>query len=66
MEEKDYSSNIVEELSIEDTAQYAEVLQMCHHDFLKLLEFVEADITPHQVMGGRKVISAAEKVTLTL
>ena len=45
-EEKGYFSNIVQELSFEDTAEYVEMLRMCHHDFLKVLEFVEADITP--------------------
>ena len=65
-EEKGYYNNIVQELSIEDTAEYKEMLRMCHHDLLKVLEFVEADITPHQVMGGHKVISAAERITLTL
>ena len=63
---KGHFNNIVQKLSIEDTAKYAKMLRMCHHDFLKVLEFVKADTTPHQVMGGHKVISAAERITLTL
>ena len=55
------------ELKLEDTAvAYREMMRMSHEDFSKILSKIEPVITPHQVMGGHKVISAAERLILTI
>ena len=64
--QKGYFNNIVQELMIEDTPSYREMMQMTHEDFVKILELIEPDITRCQVTGGHKVISAAERLTLTI
>ena len=64
--EKGYFNNIVTELMVEDTAAYREMMRMNHEDFKRLLKAIEPDITPRQVMGGHKVIAAAERLTVTL
>ena len=51
---------------IEDTPGYREMMRMTHDDFLEMLRFIEPDITPRQVIGGHKVISAAERLTLAI
>ena len=65
-EEKGYFNNIVQELMIEDTPGYREMMRMTHDDFLEILRLIEPDITPRQVTGGHKVIRAAERLTLTI
>ena len=64
--EKGYFNNIVQELMIEDTPGYRKMMRMTHDDFLAILRRIEPDITPRQVTGGHKVISAAERLTLTV
>ena len=39
---------------------------MNHEDFKNIFKAIEPDITPRQVIGGHKVIAAAERVTLTM
>ena len=51
---------------IEDSAVYREMMRMNHEDFKNIFKAIEPDITPRQVMGGRKVIAAAERLTLTM
>jgi len=34
---------------IEDTPGYHEMMRMTHNDFLKILQLIEADITPRSV-----------------
>ena len=65
-EEKGYVNNTVQELMIKDTPGYREMMRMTHNDFLEILRLVEPDITHRQVTGGHKVISAAERLTLTI
>ena len=55
-----YFNNIIKELSLEDSSEYHEMMRMSHRNFVTLLSNTEADITPKQVLGGHKVISAAE------
>ena len=43
-----------------------EMMRMNHEDFKNIFKAIEPDITPRQVMGGRKVIAAAERLTLTM
>lgn len=65
-EEKGYFNNIVRELMIEDTQGYREMMRMTHDDFVEILRLIEPDITPRQVTGGHKVITAAERLTLAI
>ncbi|XP_046856153.1 protein ANTAGONIST OF LIKE HETEROCHROMATIN PROTEIN 1-like [Xenia sp. Carnegie-2017] len=64
--EKGYFTNIVKELRMEDTAGYKEMMRMSYDNFQTLLRYIEKDITPCQVSGGHKVITAAERLTLTI
>ena len=64
--EKRLYTNIVQEIAIEDAAGYEEMMRMHYEDFKTLLSYIERDITPHQVIGGHKVIAPAERLTLTL
>lgn len=59
-------SNIVQELRIEDTNGYKEMMRMAHEQFLETLTAIEPSVTKRQVIGGHKVISPAERLTLTL
>ena len=65
-EEKGYFNNIVRELMIEDTQGYREMMRMTHDDFVEILRLIEPDITPRQVTGGHKVITAAERLNRSL
>ena len=57
-EEKGFYTNIVEELRVEDTKTYEEMLRM-NYDTLKFIpKEIEQDITPIALMsGGLKTIS---------
>ena len=50
----------------EDTTAYREMMRMNREDFEKILKAIEPDVSPRQVMGGHKVIAAAERLTLTI
>jgi len=66
-QENGYFTNIVRELAAEDTPAYHHMMRMKFEDFTAILREIVADITPRQVpKGGHKVISAAERLTLTL
>ena len=54
------------ELIAEDTQTYREMMQMTHSDFLALLGVIEPYITPRQIVGGNKAITAVERLTLTI
>ena len=51
---------------MEDTAGFREMLRMSYEDFKMILSQIEEYITPHQVNGGNKVISAPERLVLAL
>lgn len=51
---------------VEDTPAYREMMRMSYEDFMVLLEIIEPHITPRQVQGGQKVITAPERLTLTI
>lgn len=53
-------SNIVQELRIEDTNGYKEMMRMAHEQFLEILRAIEPSVAKRQVIGGHKVISPAE------
>ena len=65
-EERGYFNNIVKELSIEDTAEYKEMMRMSYADFQRILSYIEEDITRKQVLGGNKVIPPKERLALTI
>ena len=57
---------LVEELRVEDTAAYKEMLRMNCETFEEILTAIEPEITKHQVVGRHKVISPAARLILTL
>ena len=61
-----YYTNIVQELQLEDTNGFKEMMRMDYKYFKEILNLVEPDIMPQEIIGGNKVISAAERLTLTL
>ena len=65
-EEKGYFNNIVEELRAEDTASYREMMRMDYETFQDILTAITPTISKKQVQGGHKIISPAERLTLTL
>ena len=61
-----YFNNIVQELWVEDTQRYKEMLRMMHKQFLVILSAIEPAISKKQVNGGNKVIMPAERLTFTI
>ena len=49
---------------LEGVVAYREMMR--GEDFSQILSVIELVIMPHQIMGGHKVISAAESLTLTI
>ena len=47
-----YFTNLGQELKMEDTQGFKEILIMSYEDFKKLLNSIEQYITPYQVNGG--------------
>ena len=60
-----YFNNIVKELSIEDTAEYKEIMRISYADFQRILSYIEEDITRKQVLCFNKVIPPKERLALT-
>ena len=70
-DERGYFNNIVKELAIEDTAEYEyykDMMRMSHAVFqrIRILSYIEQDITRKQVLGENKVISPKERLALTI
>ena len=42
---------------------YGEMMRMSYNDFSQILSAIESVITPHQVMGGHKVIKTRKTIT---
>ena len=61
-----YFNNIVKELSIEDTAEYKEIMRISYADFQRILSYIEEDITRKQVLCGNKVIPPKERLALAI
>ena len=61
-----YFTNIVRELQLEDTKGFKEMMRMDFKHFNEILNLIASDITPQEIKGGNKVISAAERLTVTL
>ena len=64
-EELGYFINIVRELQLEDTEGVKEMMRM-NFDENEILNLIAPDITPQEIIGGNKVISAAECFAVTL
>ena len=59
----------MKELAIEDTAEYEyykDMMRMSHAVFQQILRYIELDTTRKQVLGGNKVISPKERLSLTI
>ena len=63
---KGYFNTIVKGLKMEDTRGFVKMTRMNFEHFNEVLKAIEVDITPHQVIGGHKVIHSAERLTLAL
>ena len=61
-----YFNDIVKESSIEDTAEYKEIMQISYADFQRILRYIKEDITRKQVLFGNKVIPPKERLALTI
>ena len=53
-------------MQLEDTEEFKEMLRMDLKHFNEILNLIVADITSQEIIGGNKVISAAEHLTVTL
>ena len=47
-------TNIVQELQLEDTNGFKEMMRMDYKYFKEILNLVEPDITPQEIIGGNK------------
>ena len=65
-EELGFYANTVQELQIQDTGGFKEMMRMDFEHFKELLNLIESDITPKEIAGGNKVISATERLTLII
>ena len=65
-EELGYFTNIVQELQLEDTEGFKEMVRVDVKHFNKILNLIASDITPQGIICENKVISAAERLTVTL
>ena len=59
-------ANLVQELLVEDTKSYKEMLRMDHTCFKKILEYIEPYISPSESFHGTRVIKAPERLVLTI
>ena len=65
-EELGYFIYIVQELQLEDTEGFKEMMRMDFKHFNEILNLIAPDITPQEFIGGNKVISATERLTVKL
>ena len=65
-EEEGMFPNLVQELLVEDTKTYREMMRMNYESFKQILGFIEPYITPKQSTVGTKIVSPAERLVLTI
>ena len=66
-EEEGMYANLVQELFVEDTRTYREMMRMSYKSFKKILAFIEAHITPKGLaVIGAHLIRPAEKLPLAI
>ena len=63
--QRDAFSNIIQELRMEDTASFKEMLRMDYDTFLNLLTVIEPYISPQENYNRIATIKANERLTLT-
>ena len=54
------------ELQLKDTEGFKEMMRIDLKHFNELLNLIALDIMPQEILGRNKVISAAERLTVTL
>ena len=64
--EKGFYTKIIHELRIEDTEAYKEMMRMTHEGFLEILRYIEPYISPQESVRGTKIITASERLALTI
>ena len=65
-EELGYFTNILRKLQLEDTEGFKKMVRIDFKHFNEILNLIAPDITPQEIIGENKVISAAERLTVTL
>ena len=63
-EEVGYYANIAQEFQMQDTNGFKEIMRMNFEHFKEIINLIELDIMPQEIVGGNKVISAAERLTI--
>ena len=63
-EEVGYYTNIAQEFQMQDTNGFKEIMRMNFEHFKEIINLIELDIMPQEIVGGNKVISAAERLTI--
>ena len=48
-------TNIVQELSLEDTETFIEMMRMDFNYFNEILNLIAPDITPQEIIGGNNI-----------
>ena len=59
IEELGYFTNTARELQLKDTEGFKEMMRMDFKHFNEILNLIAPDITPQEIIGENKVISAA-------
>ena len=66
-EEEGIYSNLVQELMIEDTRTYREMMRMDYDSFKHILRLIEPYITPQNSgVSGQRVVTAAERLVVAI
>ena len=61
-----YFTNLVQELKMENTESFKEMLRMSYEDLKKLLNSIEQHNTPHRVNDRNKVTTTPKRLAFTL
>ena len=61
-----YFTNLVQELKMENTESFKEILRMSYEDLKKLLNSIEQHNTPYPENDRNKVTTTPERLALTL
>ena len=66
-EEEGLYGNLIQELMVEDTRTYREMMRMDYDCFKYILQLIEPYITPQNSgVSGQRVVTVAEKLVLTI
>lgn len=64
--ERGYFNNIIRELRAEDSGGYKDMMRMSYEVFTFILGSIEPYIAPQEKLSGTKVVTAAERLVLTI